>query len=580
MSTQNIQVFVRCRPSEDINGTDRIDISPDEKEIRVNDKEFVFDKVFGPECRQQEIYRDVVKPMIDQVVCGFNCTIFAYGPTGTGKTYTMEGQESETGIIPRSICQLIDILSSKETQSSLKVSFMELYNEDTYDLLSPIEDTTKLRIFDDANKKGSIIVGGLGEVEVNSKEEIFEILKRGSQKRQTAVTLLNACSSRSHTIFTITVSFKETVGKLNLVDLAGSESIGRSGAQDKRAREAGSINQSLLTLNRVITAIVEKRPHVPYRESKLTRILQDSLGGSTRTSIIATISTSDGDLSNTYSTLDYASRARAVVNRPELNHYVKKNLTDLNKEIQILMEKHSNEMCDMEIRVRNEVALEFKREMDKMKQNYKLQNQAELEATKETYELQLKTASESADEMQKQLDETNGKLKNFEDENLQLKEQIKKLSYDLKHTQSLADYRATFANDLEKELKVSNIEREELKLKIKELNQIIERSTSEMEMAEVKKAARIRKAPVLEECSEYANMTFDGGDEITQISAKKSRKKVVAGVKRRAINEAIPLSGKKKKLTNGDMEHELSPVPQPPTSRVTRSRATRRKLDF
>lgn len=348
---QNIQVFVRCRPLNNHERRAVVDVVPDKNEVRVLDrsskaqdtKNFYFDQVFDSNAEQNLVYRSVVRPLIDQVLLGFNCTVFAYGQTGTGKTYTMEGNRSEaelsweedphSGIIPRAISQLFDTLKDHDNEFTVRVSFLELYNEDTYDLLSPIDDTTKLKIFDDAQKKGSVIVGGLEEIIVQSKAEIYDILKRGSAKRQTAATLMNACSSRSHTIFSVTVHIKEgsieedellKIGKLNLVDLAGSENIGRSGAQDKRAREAGNINQSLLTLGRVITALVEKRPHIPYRESKLTRLLQDSLGGKTKTSIIATISPALPDIEDTLSTLDYASRAKKITNKPEMNQRLTK----------------------------------------------------------------------------------------------------------------------------------------------------------------------------------------------------------------------------------------------------------------
>lgn len=152
-------------------------------------------------------------------------------------------------------------------------------------MLSTNEDAQRLRLFDDTNRKGSVMVQGLEEVVVTNKDAVYAIIERGMLKRATASTLLNAQSSRSHSVFTVTVHMRENsvdgeelvkIGKLNLVDLAGSENIGRSGAIDKRAREAGNINQSLLTLGRVITALVERTPHVPYRESKLTRILQVS----------------------------------------------------------------------------------------------------------------------------------------------------------------------------------------------------------------------------------------------------------------------------------------------------------------
>ena len=204
---------------------------------------------------------------------------------------------AEAGVIPRSIKQIFDTIEAGNMDSTVKVSFLELYNEELTDLLASVEDdsTKKLRLLED---RGSVVVHGLEEVIVRSAAEIYQVLDRGSAKRRTAATLLNNRSSRSHSVFTITIHLKDAtaegediikIGKLNLVDLAGSENISRSGAKDSRAREAGSINQSLLTLGRVITTLVEHSGHIPYRDSKLTRLLRDSLGGKTKTCIIATI---------------------------------------------------------------------------------------------------------------------------------------------------------------------------------------------------------------------------------------------------------------------------------------------------
>ncbi|EFN72909.1 Bipolar kinesin KRP-130 [Camponotus floridanus] len=230
---------------------------------------------------------------------------------------------------------------------TVRVSFLELYNEELFDLLSPNDDASKIRLYEDATRKGSVIIHGLEEVTVHNKNEVYKILEKGSEKRQTAATLMNAHSSRSHTVFSITIHIKENnvdgeellkTGKLNLVDLAGSENIGRSGAVDRRAREAGNINQSLLTLGRVITALVERAPHIPYRESKLTRLLQESLGGRTKTSIIATVSPANINLEETLSTLDYAHRAKNITNRPEINQKLSKKalLKEYTEEIERL----------------------------------------------------------------------------------------------------------------------------------------------------------------------------------------------------------------------------------------------------
>ncbi|KAI8142265.1 kinesin motor domain-containing protein, partial [Fennellomyces sp. T-0311] len=295
---------------------------------------YSFDRVFGPESKQDEIYRAVAQPILDEVLMGYNCTIFAYGQTGTGKTYTMEGDleerngrlTSSAGIIPRAIYKLFETLDEQHAEYSCKVSLIELYNEELRDLLNN-DDTRTLRIFEDQNGSG-VIVQGMEESIVSTAAEALSIMQEGSKNRSIAFTKCNEKSSRSHCIFTLTVHIKEVipggeevlkVGKLNLVDLAGSENINRSGAEHARAREAGMINQSLLTLGRVINHLVDHSQHVPYRESKLTRLLKDSLGGRTKTCLIATTSVAKMNQEEIISTLDYAKRAKNIRNRPEAN---------------------------------------------------------------------------------------------------------------------------------------------------------------------------------------------------------------------------------------------------------------------
>ncbi|PIA52990.1 hypothetical protein AQUCO_01000689v1 [Aquilegia coerulea] len=368
----NVQVLLRCRPLNDdeqrLNIPKVISCNEQRKEITVLqsiankqvDRAFTFDKVFGPKAQQRAIYDHAISPIVNEVLEGFNCTVFAYGQTGTGKTYTMEGGmktkgvelSAEAGVIPRAVRQIFDILEAQKADYSMKVTFLELYNEEITDLLAP-EDCT--RSVDDKQKKpislmedgkGGVIVRGLEEEVVYSANEIYSLLERGSSKRRTVDTLLNKHSSRSHAVFSITIHVKEATigdeelikcGKLNLVDLAGSENILRSGSREGRAREAGEINKSLLTLGRVINALVEHSAHIPYRDSKLTRLLRDSLGGKTKTCIIATISPSLHCLEETLSTLDYACRAKNIKNKPEVNQKMSK--ATLLKDLYLEMER-------------------------------------------------------------------------------------------------------------------------------------------------------------------------------------------------------------------------------------------------
>ncbi|KAL7248280.1 hypothetical protein ACSBR2_003069 [Camellia fascicularis] len=367
----NVQVLLRCRPLSDdeqrLNVPKVITCNEHKREVNVLqslankqvDRVFTFDKVFGPKAQQRSIYDQAIVPIVNEVLEGFNCTVFAYGQTGTGKTYTMEGGmrnkggelPAEAGVIPRAVRQIFDTLEAQNADYSMKVTFLELYNEEITDLLAP-EDYS--RTFEDKQKKpislmedgkGCVILRGLEEEAVYSANEIYNLLERGAAKRRTADTLLNKRSSRSHSVFTITIHVKETTvgdeelikcGKLNLVDLAGSENISRSGAREGRAREAGEINKSLLTLGRVINALVEHSAHIPYRDSKLTRLLRDSLGGKTKTCIIATISPTAQCLEETLSTLDYACRAKNIKNKPEANQKLSKAvlLKDLYLEIE------------------------------------------------------------------------------------------------------------------------------------------------------------------------------------------------------------------------------------------------------
>ncbi|CAI9097700.1 OLC1v1034170C1 [Oldenlandia corymbosa var. corymbosa] len=374
----NVQVLLRCRPfSEDElrnNAPQVVSCNEFQREVSVSqtiagkhfDRVFTFDKVFGPSAQQRDLYDQAVVPIVNEVLEGFNCTIFAYGQTGTGKTYTMEGEckrsksgpngelPPEAGVIPRAVKQIFDTLESQNAEYSVKVTFLELYNEEITDLLAP-DDLSKVALEDKQKKqlplmedgKGGVLVRGLEEEIVTSCNEIFTLLERGSAKRRTAETLLNKQSSRSHSLFSITIHIKEATpegeelikcGKLNLVDLAGSENISRSGAREGRAREAGEINKSLLTLGRVINALVEHLGHIPYRDSKLTRLLRDSLGGRTKTCIIATVSPAVHCLEETLSTLDYAHRAKNIKNKPEVNQKMMKStlIKDLYGEIERL----------------------------------------------------------------------------------------------------------------------------------------------------------------------------------------------------------------------------------------------------
>ena len=299
---------------------------------------FAMDSVFGGYATQDEIFESLAAPVVEEVLQGFNSTIFAYGQTGSGKTHTLFGARDdpeEAGIIPRTVGKIYERTSGLD--AAIRVSCLEIYNEELGDLLSgeetgsrrpstaPSQRTSTLRLVDAAD--GTVQVKDLEEVLCATREACFAAIGRGARGRRQAATLCNERSSRSHCVVTLKVCVRTladdgrelvTNGQMNLVDLAGSECVGRSGARNQRAREAGQINQSLLTLGRVITTLTSsgESKYVPYRDSKLTRLLKDSLGGGTKTTLIATVSPCRDSADETMSTLQYAQRARSILNAP------------------------------------------------------------------------------------------------------------------------------------------------------------------------------------------------------------------------------------------------------------------------
>ncbi|KAF8362355.1 bmk-1 [Pristionchus pacificus] len=363
----NVAVAIRVRPPNEKEAKDSLIVKTDpiDRSVTIRNKVFSnFERVYGQNSRQSEIYKDLVKKQVEDVLRGYNCTIFAYGQTGTGKTYTMEGGEGSiegdwetdenTGIIPRAAQHIFTELTAKTgIEYIVRLSYVEIYNEEMIDLLSSpsSDDKHLIRLFEDPAKKGTIVISGVEDIPVRCRDDVYRLLKQGTEQRRTAETLMNKQSSRSHSVLTISVLIRESLpsgeelvkqGKLRLVDLAGSENIGRSGAEGKRAKEAGNINTSLLALGRVINALTTNAPHIPYRESKLTRLLQDSLGGSSITTIIATLSPVNTNFDESVSTLEYAHRAMNIKNRPEINENVNKK--DLFKEYSGQIERLMREL--------------------------------------------------------------------------------------------------------------------------------------------------------------------------------------------------------------------------------------------
>ncbi|XP_033743616.1 chromosome-associated kinesin KIF4A-like [Pecten maximus] len=336
-----VRVAVRCRPlipKEENEGCQVcVQFTKDEPQIILGKmKAFTYDYVFSPCNSQSEVYEMSVHPLIKHVFKGYNATVVAYGQTGSGKTYSMGGcyeeslkeEEAMMGIIPRVLSELFEgIQARQDYEFTTKVSYIEIHNEDINDLLCPPNKREPLSIREDID--GGIKLPGLQEVVVVSYKETMQCLTRGSHSRTTGSTAMNNTSSRSHAIFTITIEQKKSddmddfcKSKFYLVDLAGSERAKRTQAEGERFKEGININRGLLALGNVISALGEegsKRSHIPYRDSKLTRLLQDSLGGNSHTVMIACVSPADSNMEETLNTLRYADRARKIKNKPIVN---------------------------------------------------------------------------------------------------------------------------------------------------------------------------------------------------------------------------------------------------------------------
>ena len=345
--TPLIQVVVRCRPlfGKEIREARNqiVDCDVRRGEVRIDNpktpgdppKQFTFDGVYDHTSTQKEIFEGCALPIVRAAIEGYNGTIFCYGQTGTGKTHTMEGKdepENERGLIPNTFETVfgdIDALEAANKNFLVRASFLEIYNENVRDLLGK-DQTRRCDLKEDPDK--GVYVKDLTTFVVKSVAEIRKLHEVGKKNRSVGATLMNADSSRSHSIFTVTIETSEVnegeaeedahirVGKLNLVDLAGSERQAKTGSTGDRLKEATKINLSLSALGNVISALVDgKSSHIPYRDSKLTRLLQDSLGGNTKTVMIANLGPADYNFDETMSTLRYANRAKNIKNKPKIN---------------------------------------------------------------------------------------------------------------------------------------------------------------------------------------------------------------------------------------------------------------------
>ena len=349
-SENTVKVIIRTRPTQHfatnnirinlVDDTISIFIPRNQKEGLINNQKeqwsFHFDKILH-NVPQEEVFEYTMNDIIKSSVQGYNGTIFAYGQTGSGKTFTISGAPSNftyRGIIPRSISRLFNEISTKpEYDFNIQISYLEIYNEIMFDLLPEdgrfLGERANIEFQED--NKGNVIVKGLTKHKVTNEEECFNLLFEGESNRTISEHKLNQGSSRSHCLFMIQLEMKSKiestekimVSKLNFVDLAGSERVKKTGSTGVTLKEATYINRSLTFLEQVVVALTERKgranDHVPYRQSKLTHILKDSIGGNCKTVMVANIWPEEQFLQETLSTLNFAQRMGGVVNITSVN---------------------------------------------------------------------------------------------------------------------------------------------------------------------------------------------------------------------------------------------------------------------
>ncbi|CAO2583345.1 Kinesin-like protein KIF22 [Lemmus lemmus] len=288
---------------------------------------YQFDAFYGEKSTQQDIYVGSVQPILRHLLEGQNASVLAYGPTGAGKTHTMLGSPEQPGVIPRALMDLLQLTREESAEGrpwdlSVTMSYLEIYQEKVLDLLDPASGDLVIR----EDCRGNILIPGLTQKPIASFSDFEQHFLPASRNRSVGATRLNQRSSRSHAVLLVKVDqrerlapFRQREGKLYLIDLAGSEDNRRTGNQGIRLKESGAINSSLFVLGKVVDALSQGLPRIPYRDSKLTRLLQDSLGGSAHSIIIANIAPERRFYQDTISALNFTARSKEVINRPFTN---------------------------------------------------------------------------------------------------------------------------------------------------------------------------------------------------------------------------------------------------------------------
>ncbi|KAI6696909.1 hypothetical protein NL676_017028 [Syzygium grande] len=412
---ERIHVSVRARPlSPDDAGTSPWRISGNSILMANLPSKFEFDQIFGEDCKTREVYESRTKDIVAAAVRGFNGTVFAYGQTNSGKTHTMRGSGREPGVIPLSVHDLFNSINKEVGREFLlRMSYMEIYNEEINDLLAP--EHRKLQIHE--NLERGIYVAGLREEIVASPDQVLDLMEFGEAHRHIGETNMNVYSSRSHTIFRMIIESRDKtedgvggsscdavrVSVLNLVDLAGSERAAKTGAEGVRLKEGSHINKSLMTLGTVIKKLSEgaesQGGHVPYRDSKLTRILQPALGGNSNTAIICNITLAQIHADETKSSLQFASRALRITNYAHVNEI----LTDA-----ALLKRQKKEIEELRAKLQGSHSEHLEEEILNLR-NTLLQTELE----RERIALELEEEKKAQAEREKRLQEQAKKIENL-----------------------------------------------------------------------------------------------------------------------------------------------------------------------
>ncbi|KAF8377407.1 hypothetical protein HHK36_030784 [Tetracentron sinense] len=453
-----------------------------------NKKTFKFDRVYTPKDDQVEVFADA-SPMVISVLDGYNVCIFAYGQTGTGKTFTMEGTEKNRGVNYRTLEQLFKIANERSDTFtySISVSVLEVYNEQIRDLLATSPTSKKLEIRQAS--EGVHHVPGIVEAKVENIKEVWEVLQAGSNARAVGSNNVNEHSSRSHCMLCIMVRAKNlmngecTKSKLWLVDLAGSERLAKTDVQGERLKEALNINRSLSALGDVISALAAKSSHIPYRNSKLTHLLQDSLGGDAKTLMFVQISPSEQDLGETLSSLNFATRVRGIDLGPAKKQI---DMGELQK-LKMMLDK-----AKQESRSKDESLRKLEENFQNLESKARGKDQICRNQQEKIRELegQLESKTELPSQLEKQLLQLSERLKGKEEICMAFQQKVKELENKLKEREqsesmNLQQKVKELENKLKERVRESESESVILKQKVKELENKLKERVRESESESV-----------------------------------------------------------------------------------------------